>query len=219
MSRKPAKKQAKIIDVPDVSNEELISDLEQQLKKMKVDQKEKIASGIENFFNMISTTAEKYRTVTGMVVVIQDYNNLFSYDEAITKCPEKLIAIACDVANDVADELTSISDVEHIDDIEELLTIVDDFYHHEFTKTNTWTCNTVLKEMQHIKICQQLGPIVDSLIEFEERTYEEIEKTEQRLAELREKEAGKELSDEEGAQIKRIKALEKKLDTPVEHIN
>lgn len=219
MSRKPAKKQAKIIDVPDVSNEELISDLEQQLKKMKVDQKEKIASGIENFFNMISTTAEKYRTVTGMVVVIQDYNNLFSYDEAITECPENLITIACDVANDVADELTSVSDVEHIDNVEELLTIVDDFYHHEFTKTNTWTLNIVLKEMQHIKICQQLGPIVDSLIEFEERTYEEIEKTEQRLVELREKEAGKELSDEEEAQIKRIKALEKKLDTPVEHIN
>ena len=191
MSRKPAKKQANIISMPELSDEELIADLEQQLEKMKADQEEKLTSGIKNFFDMIGTTADKYRTVTGMVVVLQDCNSILGSHTSMLMPADDFVSFACKIANEIANGLTAVSEIEHIDKVEELINIVDGLYNHEFTKdgqvgySSMWHLDKALLEMQYIKVCQQLGPIADSLVEFKERTDEEIEKTEQKLAELK----------------------------------
>ena len=186
MSQKPTKKQAKIVEMPkqdEIDLIDLIAEVEQSLEKMKKDQEEKLTSGIKNFFDIIGTTADKYRTVTGMVVVLQDLQLFGERPSEVT--PYDNASLGCVVANKVADRLEAVSETDHIDLIEDLVNIVDNLYVHKFTKMNTWKIKETLEEMQMIKICQQLGPIADNLVEFKKRTDEEIENTERKLANLK----------------------------------
>jgi len=160
-----------------------IKELEESIEKMKVDKEAKCSSAKDQLIEMLEITVDKYRTATGTAEALRTLRFVLG-DDAVD------ITWANRLAWDMAAEADKIREKAEGLSYVEMDKLCDGFYEKEFkVEVNAFDGYYRLAfEMMRIDLCRNVGPAAEDMVEFIKRVQEEIDKTGEKLKELKAKE-------------------------------
>jgi len=199
---KNTKKDIKVIKGENNDNNKLtvddkitIKELEESIAKMKADKEAKCSSAKEQLIETLKVTVDKYRTATGTAEALRTLRFVVGDDEVNLTWANRLawdMAIEADRICEKAEKLA----------YAEMDKLCDGFYEKEFKVSypedfddSKWDaieqehCYKLAFEMMRIDLCRNVGPAAEDMVEFIKRVQDEIDKTGEKLKELKAKEA------------------------------
>ena len=158
---------------------------------MKADKEAKCASAKDQLIEMLEITVDKYRTATGTAEALRTLRFVVGDDEVD-------ITWANHLAWDMAAEADKIREKAESLPYAEMDELCDGFYEKEFKVDVKEVYNEdeafidyyrLAFEMMRIDLCRNVGPAAEDMVEFIKRVQDEIDKTGEKLKELKAKEA------------------------------
>lgn len=163
--------------VDEVSDEEIMADLVDKVKKMEKDREAKLSMAREQLVGQLRVTAEKYRTATGVMEALRVYRAVMGshvldveveFGEAVELAKKMALA-----ADDMAEKAGKVA----YDDMGALL---DGFYNERFSESSSPidSCEFAFSlslEIMRLDLCRNVGPAAEDIVGFIERSDEEIE--------------------------------------------
>lgn len=180
-----------LIDKADNKNkEEQIKELEEQLSKMREDQKTKLDSSKQQLIDNLKITADKYMTATGSFEALRVLKET-NIDDQTSNLSYYHAARLASHMNIVTWEI-----IHKVNDCEfnEMDSVLDYVYRHKFSQLHddlSWHYDDadahyqLAKELMILDLCRNVGPACEDIVAFLNRSDEEIEKTEEKLKELK----------------------------------
>lgn len=172
-----------------------IKELEDEIKSMKKDKEAKCKSAKEQLVNMLDVTVDKYRTATGTAEALRVLRFVVGSDEVNLTWANRLawdMAIETDKIREKAEKLAYAEMDKLCDGFYEKefkLAYPDHFSSDEITDIHTDWDYQLAFEMMRIDLCRNVGSSAEDMVEFVKRVQKEIDKTGEKLKELRAKEA------------------------------
>ena len=152
-----------------------IEELEHTYDKMLKDKEDKLAEAKKQLIDMIEVTVDKYRTATGTAEALR----VMRFTAGEDKC---YIKEANELAHDMAMECFKMAKKASKLKPEEMDKLCDGFYEKNF---GTISARDLAFEMMRIDLCRNVGGSAEDMVGFVARIDEEIEKTKEKLAELK----------------------------------
>lgn len=176
------KKDIKVIkgennDKPTVEERMMIKELEDRIESMKSDKEKKCESAKEQLVSMLEITADKYRTATGTAEALRIVRFVDGEDRGTVYDANKFAWCMAEVAYKMAEKAKELP-YEKMDEL------CDGFYEKEFKSSSP---ADLIYEMMCIDLCRNVGSAAEDMVEFIKRVDAEIEETEKKLAELKDK--------------------------------
>lgn len=163
-----------------------IKELEDQIKSMKKDKEAKCKSAKEQLVDMLDVTVDKYRTATGTAEALRVLR--FTNGDRDVR-----IVDAIDLAHQMAEEALAMRDKADSLSYAEMDQVCDGFYEKDFECDDRFAdsahARALAFEMMRIDLCRNVGSSAEDMVEFVKRVQDEIDKTGEKLKELRVKEA------------------------------
>lgn len=181
----------KIVDMTDsvqddASTDEIIKELENDIAKMKDDKEVKCKRAKEQLIEQLRITSDKYRTATGTIEGLRTLRLVAGHDGRIDLARPNALAMTMAA---VAEEMRAKAETLPCNEMDKLC---DGFYEKDlrFDDDNDDylidDAEMVLAEqLMRIDLCRNVGPAAEDMVEFIKRTQEEIDKTGEKLKELR----------------------------------
>lgn len=162
-----------------------IKELEDEIKSMKKDKEAKCKSAKEQLVGMLDVTVDKYRTATGTAEALRVLR--FANGDRDVR-----IVDAVDLAHQMAEEALAMRDKANSLSYAKMDQVCDGFYEKDFECDDRFTdsahARALAFEMMRIDLCRNVGSSAEDMVEFVKRVQEEIDKTGEKLKELRAKE-------------------------------
>lgn len=156
--------------------EEIIADLEAQIKAATEAADKKKKSALEHALNQCDIVSKKYMTISGYMQVLETYRAIF--DERPTD--DVIGEIAIEMSNKAAQakELIENASIEQYDDL------FDDLIETDFVKKVHSAISTVIEYMSARLYSEIHGNLID-IVEFSNHTESDINKLKESLAEIK----------------------------------
>lgn len=166
-----------------------IKELEESIAGMKADKEAKCASAKAQLIEMLEITVDKYRTATGTAEALRTLRFVAGEDVVNVTWANRL-------AWDMAAEADKIRTKAWGLSYAEMDKLCDGFYEKEFrfdvvdpdAIDDVEMIYSMAFEMMRIDLCRNVGPAAEDMVEFIKRVQEEIDKTGEKLKELKAKE-------------------------------
>lgn len=155
----------------------MIDELEDRIESMKSDKEKKCESAKEQLVNMLEITADKYRTATGTAEALRIVRFVNGEERGTVYDANNFAWSMADVAYKMAEKARELP-YEKMDEL------CDGFYEREFKSS---FAADLIYEMMRIDLCRNVGSAAEDMVEFIKRVDAEIEETEKKLAELKDK--------------------------------
>jgi len=159
-----------------------IKELEESIDSMKKDKEAKCKAAKDQLIDMLEVTVDKYRTATGVAEALRVLRFTFGDDLAN-------IADASELAIKMAEEALAMRDKARELPYAKMDQLCDGFYEKEFKcderSSDLSNAFNLAFEMMRIDLCRNVGGAAEDMVEFIKRTEEEIDKTGEKLKELK----------------------------------
>lgn len=150
----------------------IAQELVDQLSKMRNDRDSKCASAKEQLIESLKITADKYLTATGVMEALRVLR-LIDEDGANVDNARNLAIILSNTANKMAKTATDL-------DYADMDQLCDGFYDKEFAREDIYIIDFA-NQLMLIDLCRNVGPAAEDMVEFLNRTNEEIDDTQAEL--------------------------------------
>lgn len=169
----------------DILDKEIAQELVDKIQKMVEDRDAKCDAAKNQLIDQLKVTADKYRTATGPMEALRcmrmvndgRLDDMEIYDE---------ISQARDLAASMVEEVSKL--VKRAEDLGtmEMDQLCDGFYEEDFISSG-FTAIDLAFELMRLDLCRNVGPAAEDIVEFQNRTNEEINENSDKLEELFEK--------------------------------
>ena len=162
-------------------------ELEEKLEKMIEDKKAKLESAHSQLVDMLSVTAEKYRTATGTLEALRvmksiDNSTGFSWDPSWANI----------VAHDMSDIALAMAEKARSLEPENMSELCEGFYEDDFDLSEVFDfslqCDRLVHELMILDLCRNAGGAAEDMVQFAIRADEEIDATRQALEDTEDEE-------------------------------
>lgn len=176
--------------------QEQIDEMEAQIKKMNEDRYNKLSSAKSQLVENLNITADKYRTATGTIEALNVFRNVIG-DSGFTGMDDeeyradREIGIASLLAEEMACDINMLAGTASGTGFDQMNKICDTFYEQDYKYRSEEGDGTIpehlTKELMRLDICRNIGPAAEDITAFAERSREEINEVQVKLAELKAK--------------------------------
>lgn len=174
-------------DIRELTKDELIAQLNQQLQSMIEQADNKLKNAYDQLLADLTIYQEKWKTASGFMHALEtlrDVENFLDYaeeeEEVKTICKTVVVMV-----NSVIDQIESyeVSD-DFYNEAKDIFTICD-VYNKDFIYYNgTYSAGDVALEILNLQFCQQFGPAIEDMVDFRDGAREQIAKIQDKINEL-----------------------------------
>ena len=161
----------------DADPKEVAENWAKTISSMYEDRDRKALTGKARIVDKLEILADKYRTANGVMAALGCVRDVFG-----EQAKELTLAETIDIAKGAANELSGVANkmrdkLMNLDPDDEMFAnVCDGFFNKAFSGTENDAIDMVV-ELMRLQLCQQVGPDTHDLVDFCNRTDEEIKKS------------------------------------------